>query len=248
MFDLLGLNKLYYVGRKLDKKIFYENADLSKDEKKIFVDYISKIEMAYIINSKNLNIQTFINEDYRYESIVYLKVVMRKYDKIDKISKVINNAIPNPLVILFEFDEKYKINTSIKRLSKSESNKIVIEEVRTSSWIDINNLSENDKEFINSISINKLPYNNLFDFYKSMNDKIYIFEQSSEIRQYKDIKNKKDLEKTKKISEKIESLETELDKTIRKLKKESQFARKIDLNVKAKQLKREIEELKNKLI
>lgn len=248
MFDLLGLNKLDYVGRKLDKKMFYENADLSKDEKKIFVDYISKIEMAYIINSKNLNIQTFINEDYRYESIVYLKVVMKKYDKMDKVSKVINNAIPNPLVILFEFDEKYKINTSIKRLSKSESNKIVIEEVRTSSWIDINNLSENDKEFINSISINKLPYNNLFDFYKSMNDKIYIFEQSSEIRQYKDINNKKDLEKTKKISEKIESLETELNKTIRKLKKESQFARKIDLNVKATQLKREIEELKNKLI
>lgn len=248
MFELFGLNKLDYVGRKVDKKMFYENADLSKGEKKIFIDYISRVEMAYIINSKNLNVAAFVNEEYRYESIVYLKVDLKIDDKLDKISKIINNAIPNPLVIIFKFDEKYKISTAIKRLSKTENNKTVIEEVRTSSWIDINNLNNNEKNFLNSISINQLPYSNLFEFYKVMNDKVYIFEKTVEIGEYKDISDKNKLEEIKEVSEKIESLEVKLKKTVSKLKKESQFAKKMELNVKATQLKKEIDELKNKLM
>lgn len=66
MFELLGLDKLKYLGRRLDKKMFYDNGDLSKDDKKVFVDYIDKLEMSYLINSSILNIQPFINEDYYY--------------------------------------------------------------------------------------------------------------------------------------------------------------------------------------
>lgn len=248
MFELLGLNKLDYVGRKVDKKMFYENADLSKNEKKIFIDYISRVEIAYIINNKNLNVDAFVNEEYRYEAIIYLNVNLKIDDKLDKISKIINNAIPNPLVLIFKSDEKYKISTAIKRLSKNENNKTVMEEVRTSSWIDINNLNDNEKNFLNSISIYKLPYNNLFDFYKVMNDKIYVFEKTVEIGEYKDISDKKKLEEIKEVSEKIESLEVKLKKTVSKLKKESQFAKKMELNVKATQLKKEIDELKNILM
>ena len=43
MFELLGLDKVKYLGRKLDKKMFYDNGDLSKEDKKIFIDYIDRI-------------------------------------------------------------------------------------------------------------------------------------------------------------------------------------------------------------
>lgn len=244
MFELLELDRIDYLGRKLDKKIFYDNADLSKDDKKIFVDYISRIEMSYVINSKNLNIQPLVNEDYRYESIIYLKIMLKKDDKLDKISKIINNAIPNPLVIVFEFEDKYKISTAIKRLSKSEADKVVIEESRMTTWIGVKYLSEDEEKFLKSISLSGLPYSNLFDFYKVMNDKIYIFEKCETVGKYEDIIDKNKLEVSKNISQKIETLEKELKKTISKLRRESQFNKKMELNVKAFQLKREIEELK----
>ncbi|MEG1411485.1 MAG: DUF4391 domain-containing protein [Terrisporobacter sp.] len=244
MFELLELDRIDYLGRKLDKKMFYDNADLSKDDKKIFVDYISRIEMSYVINSKNLNIQPLVNEDYRYESIIYLKIMLKKDDKLDKISKIINNAIPNPLVIVFEFEDKYKISTAIKRLSKSEADKVVIEESRMTTWIGVKYLSEDEEKFLKSISLSGLPYSNLFDFYKVMNDKIYIFEKCETVGKYEDIIDKNKLEVSKNISQKIETLEKELKKTISKLRRESQFNKKMELNVKAFQLKREIEELK----
>ena len=245
MFELLGLDKVKYLGRKLDKKMFYDNGDLSKEDKKIFIDYIDRIEMSYILNISTLNISSFINYEYYYEAIAYLKVKLKQQDKIDKISKIINNSIPNPLVIIYEFDKEYCISTAIKRLSKTEKNKTVVEESNITDWLNINNLSENDKKFIDSISLRKIPYTNLFDFYKTINDKIYIFKISDKIIGYEDISDKKTLEESKQISEQIEKLEDELKKTIRNLKKENQFNKKMELNIKATDLEKKIKELKS---
>lgn len=247
MFELLGLDKVKYLGRKLDKKMFYDNGDLSKEDKKIFIDYIDRIEMSYVLNSSTINIAPFVNDEYYYEVIVYLKVKLKQKDKVDKISKIINNNIPNPLVIIYEFDKQYSISTAIKRLSKTEKNKTVVEESNTTNWLDISSLSENDKKFIESISLGKIPYTNLFDFYKTINDKIYIFKNSDKIGEYEDISDKKTLEESKQISEKIEKLEAELKKTLSKIKRESQFNKKMELNVKAVEINKKIEKLKGKL-
>lgn len=247
MFELLELDKVKYFGRKLDKKMFYDKGDLSKEDKRIFIDYIDRIEMSYVLNSSTINIAPFVNDEYYYEAIVYLKVKLKQKDKIDKISKIINNNIPNPLVIIYEFDEQYSISTAIKRLSKTEKNKTVVEESNTTNWLDISSLSENDKKFIESISLGKIPYTNLFDFYKTINDKIYMFNMSDKIGEYEDISDKKTLEENKQISEQIEKLEAELKKTLSKLKKESQFNKKMELNVKATEINKEIENLKRNL-
>ena len=247
MFELLGLDKVKYLGRKLDKKMFYDNGDLSKEDKRIFIDYIDRIEMSYVLNSSTINIAPFVNEEYYYEAIVYLKVKLKQKDKIDKISKIINNNIPNPLVIIYEFDKEYSISTAIKRLSKTEKNKTVVEESNTTNWLDISSLSENDKKFIESISLGKIPYTNLFDFYKTINNKIYMFNMSDKIGEYEDISDKKTLKESKQISEKIEKLEVKLKKTLSKLKRESQFNKKMELNVKATEINKEIENLKGKL-
>lgn len=244
MFELLGLDKVKYLGRKLDKKMFYNNGDLSKEDKKIFIDYIDRIEMSYILNSSTLNIAPFVNDEYYYEAVVYLKVKLKQQDKVDKISKIINNNIPNPLVIIYEFDKEYCICTAIKRLSKIDKNKTIVEEINITNWLDINTLSEKDKKFIDSISLRKLPYTNLFDFYKTINDKIYVFKMSDKLGEYEDISDKKTLEENKQISEKIQSLEVELKKILSKLKKESQFNKKMELNIKATEINKEIEDLK----
>lgn len=243
MFELLGLDKLDYLVRKLDKKMFYENADLSKADKKIFVDYISRIEMSYVINSKNLNIQPFVNEDYRYESIIYLKIALKKNDKLDKISVIINDAIPNPLVIVFEFDDKYKISTAVKRLSKSEAGKVVIEESRMTPWIDKKNFSEDEDKFLKSISLSGLPYSNLFDFYKEMNNKIYLFNKLDLL----EVSQVENINKNKEVLVQIEVLEKELKKVVREIKKESQFNKKLELNIKANNLKKDIDKMKQSI-
>lgn len=247
MFELLGLDKVKYFGRKLDKKMFYDNGDLTREDRKIFIDYIDRIEMSYVLNSSTLNIAPFVNDEYYYETIVYLKVKLKQKDKIDKISKIINNNIPNPLVIIYEFDKEYSISTAIKRLSKTDKNKTIVEESNTTNWLNINYLTENDKKFIDSISLRKIPYTNLFEAYKTINDKIYIFKMSDKIGEYEDISDKNTLEESKQILERLKRLEVELKKILTKIKKENQFNKKMELNIKATEINNQIEELKYRL-
>ena len=70
---------------------------------------------------------------------------------------------------------------------------------------------------------------------------------SDKIGEYEDISDKKTLEESKQISEQIEKLQTELKKTLSKMKRESQFNKKMELNVKATEINKEIEKLKGKL-
>ena len=99
MFKLLNLDRVNYLGRRLDKKMFYDNGDFNKEDRKIFADYIDRIEMSYLINSTNLNIQPFINDEYYYKAIAYLKITLKQDGKLDKISKIINNTIPNNYMV-----------------------------------------------------------------------------------------------------------------------------------------------------
>lgn len=235
--------KVKYVGQKIPKKIFYQHGNLSKDDEKIFVDYIDKIEMSYVLDSNNINIDVFINEEYNYPAIGYMKVILKKDDKVDKISRIIQANIPSPLVIVFEYDEKVCISTSLKRVNRSDNSKVVVDDINMTPWIELNNMDENSERFISSISMSSLDYSNFYNFYKMIDDKIYTFKNLEVVGEYK-ADDGRSIESTKEIIEKINAYNEELKKIVGEIKKESQFNKKMKLNIKAKKIIGDIENLK----
>lgn len=245
IFEILEIdNKVKYVGQKIPKKMFYQQGNLSRDDEKIFVDFIDKIEMSYVLDSSNINIDIFINEEYNYPAIGYMKISLKKDDKVDKISKIIQSNIPNPLVIVFEYDDKVCISTSLKRVNKSDNSKVVVEDINTTPWIDLYNIDENSNRFINSIKLSSLDYSNFYNFYKMIDDKIYTFKNLEVVGEYKE-DDSQSIEDTKEIIEKINAYNEELKKIVSKIKKETQFNKKMKLNVEANNIKQEIERLQN---
>ena len=51
-------NKVKYVGQKIPKKMFYQQGNLSRDDEKIFVDFIDKIDknVKFLICENNCGI------------------------------------------------------------------------------------------------------------------------------------------------------------------------------------------------
>lgn len=244
IFEILGIDKkVKYIGQKITKKMFYTQVDLSKDDERIFIDFIDKIEMSYVLDSKNINIDIFVNEEYNYSAIGYMIINLKKEDKIDKIANIIQNSIPNPLVIIFEYQNKFCVSTSLKRVNKNDSSKVVVEEINSTPFIDLNNLNENYEKFINSINISNLDYSNFFNFYKGIDDKIFAFKNLKVIGIYEE--DNQNIKKTKEIIEKINIYNEELKKLVSQIKKETQFNKKMKLNVEANKIKSEIETLKN---
>lgn len=245
IFEILEIDeKVKYVGQKIPKKMFYQQGNLSRDDEKIFVDFIDKIEMSYVLDSSNINIDAFINDEYNYTAIGYMKISLKKDDKVDKISNIIQSNIPNPLVIVFEYDDKVCISTSLKRVNKSDSSKVVVGDINITPWIDLDSIDENSDRFISSIKLSSLDYSNFYNFYKMIDDKIYTFKNLEVVGEYKE-DDRQSIENTKEIIEKINSYNEELKKIANKIKKESQFNKKMKLNIDATKIKEEIHRLQD---
>ena len=84
-----------------------------------------------------------------------------------------------------------------------------------------------------------------YEFYKAIQAKLYNFNHVDEIGEYEGTYSVKRQEEIQRRVELIKQKENQLNQIISKLKKETQFNKKLSLNEQAMKLKKEIDELKN---
>jgi len=215
------------IDKNIPKEVIYKNAEANEKLKRIFIDNVEKIRFMYLLNFSNSNIQDYINDKERFEEIDFIKIILKERGKENIISKLFHQLIPKSTVIILEFKNEILISTSNKRTDKE---KIILEEVFNSNWVDIENKMLKDLEY------KKLNSTNLKLFYENIIEKVRIINLSRELNYKNSIK-----------SENIDLLE-ELNKEIEELKllrkKETQINRVAEIQTK---LLKKIEE-RNKIL
>lgn len=249
IFDkYLSLPKSCYINSRMPKKAFTDNPefDLKKEEKAILKEYVENIYLEYSLKSQLLNIPKYDDEQVRYEEIEIIKIKLIEKSKEDKVCNIIQKYIQYPILIFIECNNFIKINATIKKINKVEKEKLSIEKMIYTDWINLNELKQKDEDFLESLSIDKLTTNNLFTLYKDFINAINSFNLS----QYKEEFEVKSIEDTLddiKLLENIKNIGTQISNLRNNIKKESNMGAKVEINVKVKKLQNEIEELKNKL-
>lgn len=247
-YKLTGFKtKIKEVNIKIDKKTIYENVDINKDERKILSECIEKIEIAYVLNSNNINIQPYKDENIEYESIAFINVKMRKKDKILKIAELLNSSIPNPIVLIFQFEDNINISTAHKRLNKGDKNKTIFENINCTGWINLNDLKDLQLDFFNAINFTNLPHTNFYEFYSTVDEAVFLYDNFNITNNFNISQNDEERILKKEMIEKLNELELNLKNIKISIAKETQFNKKAELNVKGSRIKEEIEMLKKKI-
>jgi len=241
---LKGLNipKECYVNKPIFKKKIRENFTLSLAEKKILENDITNIRLEYNLNKNNINISQYIDEDKRYLEINFLRVEISNINKLKQITAILQN-IPKPLILFFHYKNSMCINVSPKRLSKSTNDKLVIEENYFTGWIDLNNMTDIEKEFIKSLDIQNQSFSNFLLFYTSYLDKILALNASK----FSGVLKINDEVDTKAILDNISKIDIQIAKLKSKIKKETNFSDKVNLNIELKKLNDKLKDLKSNL-
>lgn len=215
------------IDKNIPKEVIYKNAEANEKLKRIFIDNVEKIRFMYLLNFSNSNIQNYINDKERFEEIDFIKIVLREKGKENIISELFHHLIPKSTVILLEFKNEILISTSNKRIDKE---RIIIEEVFNSNWIDVEN------KMLKELEYKKLNSTNLKLFYDDITEKVRVINLSKKLNCENSIK-----------SENVDLLE-ELNKEIEELKalrkKETQINRVAEIQTK---LLKKIEE-RNKIL
>jgi Domain of unknown function (DUF4391) len=250
-YRMIGLDdKVRPLNKKLDKKMFYDFADLNKKEKDYITKYIERMELSYLLTPSTINIQPFINEEYHYEGVMFITIQLReevKDNHLPVIGEIIQGALPNPVVIVFEKQDHIQVGTCLKRLNKVDSSQVVLEQFHYTPWIALHAHDETVEKFLRAVHITSISFYNFFEFYKEFDLAVQALQQAGITGTFYLIKDEKQYAKQQQLIAQIQQFEAEIIKWKNKLKKETQFNRKVEMNIKIQQLTKQIVQLKQQL-
>lgn len=213
--EIFNLPNECKIDKNIPKEMIYKNAEANEKLKRVFIDNVEKIRFMYLLNFSNSNIQNYINDRERFEEIDFIKIILREKGKENVISKLFHQLIPKSTVIILEFKTEILISTSNKKIEKE---RVIVEEVFNSDWIDIENKILEDLEY------KKLNSTNLKVFYEDIIEKVRIINLSKKLNSESNIESE-NLELLEKINKEIEEL-----KVLRK--KETQLNRITEIQTK----------------
>ena len=213
--EIFNLPNECKIDKNIPKEMIYKNAEANEKLKRVFIDNVEKIRFMYLLNFSNSNIQNYINDRERFEAIDFIKIILREKGKENVISKLFHQLIPKSTVIILEFKTEILISISNKKIEKE---RVIVEEVFNSNWIEIEN------KMLKELEYKKLNSTNLKLFYEDIIEKVRIINLSKKLNSESNIE-RENLELLEKINKEIEEL-----KTLRK--KETQLNRIAEIQTK----------------
>lgn len=154
------------LNRKIPKKAFFTQADLSTSEKDMFTSQIEGIYLLSVMNQQSMNIPVFQTDEFHYAEVVWIYIQLREEKNVNRIVGAVHKSIPNPVILIMESSEgKILLSTSHKRLNKVDMTKVVVEQPIITEWFQPKEEDEAYCKLLNALSISKLVFDNLYRIY-----------------------------------------------------------------------------------
>lgn len=218
---MLNIPDRVLVNRRIPKSKLYKQIGVDTNLERKFIDEIENIIWKYKLSKETTNLQP----TNKVEEIQVFEILLKeKYISIE-ILENIDRTIPYPILFLLRYKDEVKLAIAYKERNKIDENKMVVNTYYQTKWMKQHEL---DVDILKGLNLEEV-YNNL-------------------IRQLIPIENtlEEDLEKLIELNERIESLKKEIKTLEKKIKREVQFNRKVDLNIELQKKKKELEQLLNK--
>ena len=263
LLSKLGLPDDCYLGKRVFKKYFFENATLTPADKKSLQDDISTITWQYTLKPSTIQIKPYTDEQREYLEIAILEITLRSPRNYKHLAEVIHRAIPYPLLLVFvqnlrtsneeledddnsedmpkETESKVALSVASKRFSQAEKGAIVAEEFFTTGWIDLEKPAGIEQAFLDTLNLSSLPHTHYLAFYSALVDRFIALECASLTGKYR-LDNEEISPETRRRQLAVcHELEGKIIKLRANLRKETQFNRKVELNIQIKQLEKQLQ-------
>ena len=227
IYDKLNIPDECKISRTVFKKMFYENAALSKGDKDLFVNSIDKITWVHCLNQENINVPAYATDEREYLEIEVMEVALSENNGVKRIAEIIMRAIPYPMLLIFSFEDKYQVWTAHQRFNLADNNKITLEESICTEWLD------NSSALWDKLNISNFRYTNFFDMYSDIVDAVAVF--NAEKLTNKEISG----EDARELLRRNAEIDSQIAALRAELKKATEFNRKMEINMKIKKLEKQ---------
>ncbi|MGL4802053.1 MAG: DUF4391 domain-containing protein [Cetobacterium sp.] len=206
--EIFNFPKEWKVDKIIPKEIIYKVTDADEKLKRIFIENVERVRLQYMLNYKNTNIESYVDNKECYEEINFLKVELKEKGKENTVSKLLHQLIPKGTVVILRFKNEILISLAKKEITE---NTLRVEELENSLWMN------SDDEYLKELLYKNFNSTNLKLFYESIIEKVKIYNLSKNLKIDSNI-NTSNIEKLEALNKEIEELralrkkETQLNK------------------------------------
>lgn len=255
--DILEVPQECIVDNVIPKKEIFEVADLKTKDKKIFTDLIKQIKWCYNFTEDNIRVSKYSDELRNYDEVELINITLKydnvhkidigkfkEDDKIDRIADIMMRFIPYPIILTIQYENELKFYAAHIRESKADYDKIVIDgRILSTNWMNIDNLTEIEDDFISKIQFDNLNRKDFYSFYNTYFESVVQHDGALMAGGPVNLS----VEEIKKIYDEISILDLKINEIEKEISEEDNFNARMELNIKAHGFKEGKEKMINKL-
>ena len=228
IYNTMNLPSAARIDRVVAKRQFYDNGDLSAADKKVF-DHVEKIYWRYALKTENTFLQPFADEERDYSEIEVMEVILRDVRQLNRLAEIIMRAIPYAMLLFFRHGEQVQLWMGKLRKNMADSGRMTLTVTEQTDW-----LTEDDG-FWETLSLGAMPAANFCALYEAWFDAV----SRSKLARAGVAAESLSGDEARAICERLGDIEKEIGRLRSRMKRESQFNRKLELNTRLQALKRE---------
>ena len=225
-YDVLHIPQPCLVDKTVAKKLFAEAGDLSKADKTLLSEAVEKITWKYCLKNEFIPIQPYADEVRDYPEVEVLEVSLVVEKGLRRLAEIVMRAIPYPMLLVLRLGGQVQVWMAHQRLSLADREKVTLEEFISTPW------QPEDAPFWTALDIQELRFTNFFDFYTDWVDRLSVQNAREKMQVSEDLTG----EEARQLLAQREQVEKEIAALRAELKKETQFSRKVELNMRIKKL------------
>lgn len=232
IFDYIGYRgSVKPYDRRIPKTQLFLHGELPKAERDLLTERVEEVRLAYVLNPHTYPMETVINSEEQYDSILLIAVKLKSDVSIQRLSRILHYTVPSPTILIFELKDKYLFASAMKRINQNEKERIVVEEYHYSDWIDLSSPSEAQSTLLTAVSYGKTPALDYKQAYLHIHRRIYEEGNADIIRHveaddFDELKQKTEAQKA--VQQEIERLTKLLNQKNVSLKEKVELAKQIE--------------------
>lgn len=219
---MLGLPKTTEFNKRIPKQKFYENINVTPALRRIFVEQIKVVYWRNKIAPSTINLEVGNN----VTEIEVFEVKLNHIPLDVSVLRQIDKEIPYHIIFLLEYEGKYQAWTAYKEKRGSGSNAFKVDTYYHTDWL------------LEDELVLKLDGLNMDAVYEN-----YVRQIAGDALNATGAGESESLKEFVERSKQIQLLQKQIDTLQKKIRKEKQLNRQIELNAELKCLRKEISEL-----
>lgn len=224
------------VEQRVSKKLLLENGAPTAADKRIINDGIEELFWLAALKPTTIGVPEYRDDAREYLEIAVLRLTLRAAAKATRLVELVHRAVPYPLLLLTEQDERPGLSAAHKRWSQGEAGKTVLEGDLVAAEWHVEHDGESWPAFRKALALGKQPRTTLHSLYQGWIDTLLALKAARVTGVFAVAANVEQAALRRDALQECARLDLEISRLRATAAKEKQIARRVELNLELKRV------------